>query len=129
MSHVKTSITGNCPDCRSTNWKTLEALELTQRQRSIAHTTGPARWQNSATTVASRSEAAEKYVRPACPDDYRKMERYRKWCDDSIQAAEARLVEIDGASNEVQRVLPGLFSSEPDAKASPLDASQKTWRD
>lgn len=112
-----TSTDGNCPNCHSVHWKTLEALELTQRQRSSALTRGPERSQRRFTATTGETEAASKYARPVCPDDYKEMARYRKWCDDSILAAEERLAEIDAASGELYQVLPGLFKFGPDAKS------------
>jgi hypothetical protein len=95
----------------------LEALALTQRQYSSARTTGLRQSQRSDTTTATRTKAADKYARPASPDDYDQLERYRNWCNDSILAAEARLAEIDAACADIDRVLPGFFSSGPDAKS------------
>lgn len=117
MSHTTISTDGNCPTCRGTHWKTLEALALTQRQHSSARTTGPRQSDRTDTTTATKTEAADKYARPTVPDDYDQLERYRKWCNDSILAAETRLAEIDAACADVNRVLPGFFSLGPDAKS------------
>ena len=117
MSHTTISTNGNCPSCRGTHWKTLAALALTQRLHSSARTTGLRQSQRTDTTTATRTEAADNYAQPAFPDDDDQLERYRKWCDDSILAAEARLAEIDAASADVDRVLPGFFSLGPEAKS------------
>lgn len=106
MSHTTISVNGNCPSCSGTHWKTLEALALTQRQHSSARMTGLRRSQRTDTTTATTTEAADKYAQPARPDDYDQLERYRKWCDDSILAAKAWLAEIDATSADVDRVLP-----------------------
>jgi hypothetical protein len=117
MSNTTNSTNGTCPSCRGTHWKTLEALALIHRQHSSARTTGVRQSQRTDTMTTTRTEAADKYARPARPDDYDQLERYRNWCEDSILAAEARLAEIDGAGADVDRVLPGFFSLGPDAKS------------
>lgn len=63
MRHTTISTDGNCPSCRGTNWKTLEALALTQRQHSSARTAGLRQSQCTNTTTATRTDVVDVFAR------------------------------------------------------------------
>jgi hypothetical protein len=111
MTHLK------CPSCNGGEWKTLEALALTQRHSGTAVTKSTRRGEQWKTSVISASEAAQRYAEPLRPDDYDQMQRYRSWCDDSVANAEEKLARIDAASDDALKELPGFFSGEPDGKS------------
>jgi hypothetical protein len=122
MTATPTSTDGNCPSCKSNNWKTLEALTLTQRTRTESTTTGNRSHHRRETIGHGATEAATRYAPPARPVDYDQLARYRKGCSDAIAAAEGRLAEIDAASKQPNQVLPNLLRAGPEAKGTTFDS-------
>lgn len=118
MTQILTSSNGDCPLCKSSNWKTLEALVLSDRTRASSTTTGHRLGHRRETEGAETSEAALAHARPPLPADYDQKERYRKQCANAIAAAEARLVEIDAAWRQPKEMLPSFLRGGPDAKAA-----------
>lgn len=115
------SIDGNCPCCKSKNWKTLEALALTQRTRVQLTVTGSRSHHQRDTTGFSTAEVAAQHAPPVRPADYDMLERYRTGCTAAIKAAERRLTEIDGARQIPGKLLPGLFKLGPESYASTFE--------
>jgi hypothetical protein len=115
------STDGNCPRCKSTNWKTLEALALTQRTRSESTTTGVRRQQRRETKGSTTTEAAAQHAPPARPADYHLLDIYRKGCSGNVAAAKQRLAEIDAASRQPKEMLPGLLRSGPESYESSFE--------
>jgi len=115
------STDGNCPCCKSTNWKTLEALALTQRTRSESTTTGLRPQQQRETTGSTATEAAAQYAQPERPADYHLLDSYRRGCSSSVASAKLRLAEIDAASHQPKDMLPGVLRSGPETYASTFE--------
>jgi len=118
MTQTLTSSNGDCPLCKSGNWKTLEALALSDRTRASSTMTGHRPGHRRETEGSETSEAAAQHARPPLPTDYDQMERYRKECAKAIAAAEARLAEIDAAWRQPKEMLPSFLRGGPDAKAA-----------
>jgi len=112
---LKKSTDGNCPCCKSTDWKTLEALALIQRTRSESTTTGVRTHQRRETTGSTTTEAAALHAPPVRPADYHLLDTYRKGCSGNVAAAKKRLAEIDAASGQFKEMLPGLLRSGPES--------------
>jgi len=112
---LKKSTDGNCPCCKSTDWKTLEALALIQRTRSESTTTGVRTHQRRETTGSTTTEAAALHAPPVQPADYHLLDTYRKGCSGNIAAAKKRLAEIDAASGQFKEMLPSLLRSGPES--------------
>lgn len=120
-----TSTDGNCPCCKSNHWKTLEALALTQRTRSVSTTSGARPQYRRETTGSTITEAVAQYAPPARPDDYHLLDLYRKECNGSIESAELRLVKIDAASHEPREMLPNLLRSGPESYRSTFERNAR----
>lgn len=125
MAQTLTSSNGDCPLCKSGNWKTLEALALSDRTRAQSKTNGHRYGHHRETAGSEATEAAALHAPPQRPADYDQLARYRKECAAAIAAAKARLAEIDAAWQEPKKALPNLLRGGPEANERPFERNAR----